>query len=69
MAYETPPSSLSLPEPPPASPSQLTETQAKAFEELKALCKQNNLYWPASDLENQPAHGRNNDTDLLYGSY
>ncbi|KAK4690915.1 hypothetical protein P7C71_g5978, partial [Lecanoromycetidae sp. Uapishka_2] len=65
MAYETPPSSLSLPEPTPVKGSALSEPQAKAFAELKALCEKNKLYWPASDLENHPAHGSNSDVDLL----
>lgn len=64
-AYETPPSSLSLPEPPPVSASALNESQTKAFAELKALCEKNKLYWPTSELEGDPAHGRNNDVDLL----
>lgn len=68
MAYEAPSGSLSLPEPPSASPSALTQPQVKAFAELKALCGKNDVYWPASELEDHPAHGSNADNDLLYNS-
>jgi len=66
MAQETPASSLSPVEPPSALPYTLPEPQAKAFAELKSLCKRNNVYWPASELEAHPAHGSNNNVDLLY---
>ncbi len=49
----------------PALPSVGPEHQANALAELKALCEKNNLYWPASKLEDHPAHGSNNDVDLL----
>ena len=63
--YETPPSSLSLPDLAPVAVKNLSKTQANALEELKALCEKNKLYWPVSELEGQPAHGANNDIDLL----
>jgi hypothetical protein len=65
-AYETPPSALSLPELSPVAATSLTGPQAKAFEELKALCERNKLYWPVSKLEGKPAEGANGDIDLLY---
>ncbi len=65
-AYETPPSALSLPGLSPVAATSLTGPQAKAFEELKALCERNKLYWPVSKLEGKPAEGANGDTDLLY---
>jgi len=50
---------------PPASPSTGPEHEAKALAELKALCEKNNVYWPMSKLEDHPAHGSNDDIDLL----
>ena len=65
MAQDTPATSPSLAEPPPSFQSTLSESQAKAFVELKELCSKNNLYWPASELEHHDPCGYNNDTDLL----
>lgn len=59
MALEVPPSSKS------ESPSAQPENKAKALAQLKVLCETNNLYWPVSQLENHPAHGSNNEIDLL----
>ena len=60
-----PPSPLPFPERTPRFIEHLPVSQRKAFEELKALCDQSNLYWPVSDLERQPEHGSNDDNDLL----
>ncbi|KAF6235477.1 hypothetical protein HO173_006160 [Letharia columbiana] len=48
-----------------SQPSVANEHQAKAFAELKALCENNKLYWPASEIEGYPAEGHNDDKDLL----
>lgn len=65
MAYEEP---LGLPETPLASPITLTQPQVKAFAELKALCGRNDVYWPASELEDNRPHESNDDNGLLYTS-
>ena len=64
-SYETPPSSVSLPELSPVAVKNLSDSQAKAFEELKDLCEKNKLTWPVSELEGKPSEGANNDIDLL----
>ena len=64
-SYETPPSSVTLPDLAPLAVKSLSESQAKAFEDLKALCEENKLYWPVSDLEGHTAEGANDDIDLL----
>ena len=64
-AYETPPSSVSLPDLAPVAVKNLSESQAKAFEDLKELCEKNKLYWPVSDLEGKASEGVNDDIDLL----
>lgn len=55
-----------MPELAPVAVKNLSEVQAKAFEDLKALCEKNQLYWPVSELEGHPAYGANDDIDLLY---
>ena len=49
-------------------PSVANERQAKALAELKALCEDNKLYWPASEIDGYPAEGHNDDSNLLYVS-
>ncbi len=64
-SYKNEPTSATVPELSPIAVTNLSESQSKAFLELKALCEKNKLYWPVSDLEGQPAEGANNDIDLL----
>ena len=64
-SYETQPDSTTVPELAPIAVTNLSDSQSRAFAELKALCEKNKLYWPVSELEGQPAEGANNDIDLL----
>lgn len=47
-------------------PSVVNGQQSKAFEELKALCEENKLYWPVSEMEGYSDEGHNDDHNLLY---
>lgn len=68
--YKKSPSSLSVPASAPIAVQNLSKAQAKPFEDLKTLCQKNKTYWPVSELEGRPAHGANDDIDLLYfGTY
>ncbi len=64
-SYENQSTSADVPELAPVAVTNLSESQSKAFSELKALCEKSKLYWPVSELEGAPAEGANNDIDLL----